>query len=303
MQEVLQMASRVAITDANVLITGESGTGKELIAEAIHNQSTRQHESFVKVNLGGLPSTLFESELFGHKKGAFTGAHADRVGRFTLAHKGTIFLDEIGEVELQNQVKLLRVLQEKTFEPLGSSVAQRADARVISATNRDLEQMCMDGRFREDLYYRINLIHLKVPPLRKRREDIPSLVKYFISNIASIYHADVPVIADETYNWLAKQEYKGNIRQLKNIVERTYLLHLKEKTLDMKHFMPSFKARTMSADQKSSFNLRNLEIETIQKALDLHNHSISKTAQALGITRSSLYRRLEKYNIPHEPKI
>lgn len=303
MQDIMELVDRVAQTEASVLITGESGTGKELIAEAIHNNSLRCDESFVKVNLGGIPSQLFESEMFGHKKGAFTGAYDDREGRFTKANKGTIFLDEIGELPLDNQVKMLRVLQERTFEPLGSSATVRINVRVISATNRDLGKMATTGEFREDLFYRINLLNIHLPPLRDRRTDIPMLVRHFISSIADLYDADIPWIDDDTYKWLSAQEYKGNIRQLKNIVERTFLLNLKNKELTIKDFMPCFDFPSQSIHKSSELNLEELEVQTIKKALAKYNHTISTASRALGITRSALYRRLEKYNIPHESKI
>ncbi len=303
MSQIMELVNRVAATEASVLITGESGTGKELVAEAIHNQSHRSEEEFVKVNLGGIPTELFESEMFGHKKGAFTGAYDDREGRFSKANRGTIFLDEIGELPLSNQVKMLRVLQERTFEPLGSSNTIRSDVRVISATNRDLAIMANTGDFREDLYYRINLLNIHLPPLRERRSDIPALVKHFIKNIAALYDADIPYIDDDTFRWISQQEYKGNIRQLKNITERTFLLNMKKKDLTIKDFMPCFNFPSQSVDQSSELNLQEMEIQTIKKALAKHNHSISSASRALGITRSSLYRRLEKYGIPHEPKI
>ena len=303
MKQIMDLVNRVAATEASVLITGESGTGKELIAEAIHNQSHRVDQEFVKVNLGGIPNELFESEMFGHKKGAFTGAYDDREGRFAKANRGTIFLDEIGELPLSNQVKMLRVLQERTFEPLGSSNTIKTNVRVISATNRDLALMANTGDFREDLYYRINLLNIHLPPLRERRTDIPALVLHFIRSIATLYDADIPYIDEDTYRWLSQQEYKGNIRQLKNITERTFLLNMKKKDLTLKDFMPCFNFPSQSSNQSSELNLQELEIQTIKKALAKHNHSISSASRALGITRSSLYRRLEKYDIPHEPKI
>ena len=303
MIEIMDLVQRVAATEASVLITGESGTGKELIAEAIHMLSHRKNEEFIKVNLGGIPTELFESEMFGHCKGAFTGAYEDREGRFSRANKGTIFLDEIGELNSSNQVKMLRVLQEKTFEVLGSSDTTRIDVRVISATNRQLGMMAQTGEFREDLYYRINLLNIHLPALKDRRSDIPNLVNHFIQSIASIYDADIPYIDDETIHWLSQQEYKGNIRQLKNIVERTFLLNLKKKDLTTKDFMPCFDFPLQNHGQTSELNLQEMEIQTIKKALAKHSHVISAASTALGITRSSLYRRLEKYGISHEPKI
>jgi DNA-binding NtrC family response regulator len=301
--KVLDLVERVAITDASVLITGESGTGKELIAEAIHQKSKRKEQPFVKVNLGGVPNSLFESEMFGHKKGAFTGAHSDREGRFSKAHKGTIFLDEIGELGLDSQVKMLRVLQEKVFEKLGTSNSTKIDVRVISATNRELKQMSDNGTFREDLYYRINLLHIHLPPLRERSDDIPVLTKYFIKNLSELYNVNEPFLMPDTFKWLSQQEYKGNIRQLKNIIERTFLLNLNKKELTMKDFLPCFEFSGTMNKSGTGLNLELMEIEMIKKSLTKYNHSISSASRALGITRSSLYRRLEKYNIPHEPKI
>ncbi len=303
LKTVLSMVKKVAPTQANILITGESGTGKELIAEAVHQFSTRKKEAFVKVNLGGIPNSLFESEMFGHKKGAFTGADVDRDGRFTIANNGTIFLDEVGELALNSQVKLLRVLQEKTYEQLGSNKTLRADVRVISATNKNLIDLCNKKEFREDLFYRLNLVNIHLPPLKDRRDDIPALTKYFIQNVSTIYASDSPYLNKNCLEWLANQEYKGNIRQLKNIVERTFLLNLSKKELNKDDFLKAMDLNETVISSSNSLNLQNLEIETIKKALAKHDHSISSSAKALGITRSSLYRRLEKYGIPHEPKI
>ncbi len=215
--EVLDKARRVAPTDASVLITGENGTGKELIAQAIHRNSKRRDNPFVMVNLGGISQSLFESEMFGHAKGAFTGAVDSRKGRFELADTGTIFLDEIGDLDLSCQVKMLRVLQQHTFEPLGDSNPRHIDIRVICATNADLQAMVADGSFREDLMYRINLIKLHLPPLRERRDDIPLLIRHF----ASLQNAE---FSSEAIEYLSKLPYPGNIRQLKNIVDSTILI-------------------------------------------------------------------------------
>ncbi|MEM9544555.1 MAG: sigma-54 dependent transcriptional regulator [Bacteroidota bacterium] len=306
-EEVMDIAKRVAKTDASVLITGESGTGKEVISEAIHEMSNRASNGFVKVNLGGLSTSLFESEMFGHKKGAFTGAIADRVGRFEKAHNGSIFLDEIGELPLENQVKLLRVLQEKTYEPLGSSQTKKSNVRVISATNKDLQDMVLKGTFREDLFYRINLITIQLPALRERKEDIPLLVKHFLSSTCQSYDIDYPYISEETMKWLSDQPYPGNIRQLKNMVERTILLNMGAKELNIKNFQEYTKinpsSTLVSLPEVGKITLQDMEINMIRKALAFHNQSISKTAASLGITRSALYRRLEKYKIPHEPQI
>ena len=306
-KDVMDMAKRVSKTDASILITGESGTGKEVISEAIHEMSDRSRNNFIKVNLGGLSTTLFESEMFGHKKGAFTGAISDREGRFEKANKGSIFLDEIGELPIENQVKLLRVLQEKTYEPIGSSQTKRSDVRVISATNKDLQAMVLQGTFREDLFYRINLITIHLPALRERKDDIPLLVKHFLSSTCKSYDIDYPLIDDEAMHWIINQQYPGNIRQLKNMVERTILLNMNAKILKMKDFQQYTKINPasthVSLPDVGKITLQDMEINMIKKALAYHNHSISKTAASLGLTRSSLYRRLEKYNIPHEPQI
>jgi two-component system, NtrC family, response regulator len=302
--EVLEKARQIAPTEAPVLITGESGTGKELLAEYIHALSRRAEGPFVRVNLGGISDTLFESEMFGHRKGAFTDAWADRAGRFEKAEGGSIFLDEIGDLAFSSQVKLLRVLQEKTYEPLGSSKTLRADVRVISATNRELGGLIAAGKFREDLYYRVNLIALHLPPLRERREDIPSLVSRFAAQVCQVYQADPPFIEDEALQWLSRQEYRGNIRQLKNAVERAMLLNLGKKTLRLREFQTHFSepgsAAAAHLPEVGVMSLEQMEIEMIKKALNYHNQIISKTARSLGITRSALYRRLDKYGIPYE---
>ncbi|MCL4107194.1 UNVERIFIED_CONTAM: hypothetical protein GTU68_033009 [Idotea baltica] len=298
------MAERVAPTEASVLILGESGTGKELLAEAIHRKSKRKDNVFVKVNLGGISGSLFESEMFGHKKGAYTGATTDREGRFSKAHNGTIFLDEIGELEVDHQVKLLRVLQEKSFEVLGSSEPIKSDFRVISATNKDLQDMVFDRSFREDLFYRINLITLYIPSLNQRRSDIPSLVKHFAGKMSHLYNTEVPIFETETMNWLSAQSYPGNIRELKNKVERAILLNFDKKVISVKDFKNLQKSGQGSSMIKipevGLVKLDEMEEHMIKQALAFHEDNISKAARSLGITRSSLYRRLEKYNIPHE---
>src|SRR3954471_8849638 len=224
MLRVLQLIGRVAATQASVLITGESGTGKELVAEALHRNSTRAGRAFVKVNLGGISSSLFESEMFGHVRGAFTDARADRKGRFELTHGGTIFLDEIGDLDPASQVKMLRVLQDRSFEVLGSSQKKSVDVRVISATNRNLAEMVSRGEFREDLLYRVNLIAVHLPPLRDRRDDIPILATRFAQTMGQIYRRESIRLSAAAIGWLQSQSWPGNIRQLKQSVERTVLV-------------------------------------------------------------------------------
>ncbi len=302
--KVLETIVRVADTNASVLILGESGTGKELIAEAIHQNSRRRQKPFVKVNLGGIPSSLFESELFGHKRGAFTDARTDRTGRFEMAHTGTIFLDEIGDLDKMSQVKLLRVLQDHTFEVLGSSQSKNIDVRVVSATNRNLAEMVATGDFREDLFYRINLITIELPSLRERPSDIPLLAQFFINNLKSLYNRPDLRVSKTALNWLKTLTLPGNIRQLKNLVERTVLVTLKDE-LDIadfqKHFVETPKSLSNNdLPEVGSMTLEEMEIEMIKKAMTFHNNRVVKVAKALGLTRSALYRRLEKYDIPFE---
>jgi two-component system NtrC family response regulator len=302
--DILETVGRVASTDAPVLITGESGTGKELIAEAIHLNSKRKVRPFVKVNLGGISSTLFESELFGHVRGAFTDAKTDRAGRFEMAHRGSIFLDEIGELDLSSQVKLLRVLQERTFEPLGSSKSRTVDVRVICATNRNLEEMVAQGTFREDLYYRINLITVKLPALRERPDDIPLLSEFFVNNLKTIYQRPNLQLSAAAMKWLRTLSLQGNIRQLKNLVERTVLLSGKD-TLDIVDFQKNITAgKEMSARKNlpevGTITLEEMEYQMIAKAMLFHQNKVSKVARSLGITRFALYRRLEKYGISYD---
>ncbi len=304
LMEVLDMAGKVASTAASVLISGESGTGKELLAEFIHHNSDRKDKPFIKVNLGGISQSLFESEMFGHIKGAFTDAINDRIGRFEMADGGTIFLDEIGELSLSNQVKLLRVLQERTFEKLGSSRSKKVDFRVISATNKDLASMVNLGGFREDLYYRINLIQLHLPPLVERRTDIQELANFYAHNIRKLYDLESLYITDEALEWLGRQSYPGNIRQLKNLVERTILLSSDKREITVKDFQSMGTGaeahKDVSVPEVGTISLDRMEEEMVKKALNFHNFNISKSAASLGLTRSALYRRMKKYNINYD---
>ncbi len=303
---VLKTIGRVSATDASVLITGESGTGKELIAEAIHRNSLRRQKPFVKVNLGGISSSLFESEMFGHKRGAFTDAKADRIGRFEMAHKGTIFLDEIGDLDMSSQVKLLRVLQDRTYEVLGDSRSRSVDVRVICATNRDLPAMVAENKFREDLFYRINLITVKLPALRERSDDIPLLANHYISHLKTVYQRDGLTISRKALHWLKGLPFPGNIRELRNLVERTVLVS-ENNTLEVADFEQQMHAGAKPVGKVSlpavgTMTLDEIELAMIRQALEVHNHNISKVAKALGLTRGVLYRRLDKYNIPYDPK-
>lgn len=302
LMEVLNTVARIARTNASVLITGESGTGKELIAEAIHINSQRTRQPFVKVNLGGISQSLFESEMFGHKKGAFTDASADRIGRFELANKGTIFLDEIGDLDLSCQVKLLlRVLQDQTFEVLGDSRPRKVDVRVVSATNADLRKMVSERTFREDLFYRINLITVKLPALRERREDIPLLARHFADRQAAVNGLPRTEFSADALNFLSRLPYSGNIRELKNLVERTILVSGKQ-TLDASDFESQYQrhdepAKAADGTSFAGMTLDEIERQTILQALEQHKGNLSQVALALGISRAALYRRLEKYKI------
>ena len=302
--EVFRVIGRVSKTNATVLISGESGTGKELVAEAIHENSLRREQSFVKVNLGGVQQNLFESEMFGHVKGAFTDAYFDRKGRFEQAHYGTIFLDELGELDLASQVKLLRVLQERKFEVVGSSETKSVDVRVICATNKNIEAMVEQGKFREDLLYRINLVKIFLPPLRNRKEDTPLLTLHFLTNLKEIYNRPQLNITPEALNWLKELPFPGNIRELKNLVERTILLNDRDRLN-----IDDFKKQLEKVPQKSDvsrfpavgeMSLEEMEIRMIKKAMEFHQNKISEVAKSLGISRNALYRRLEKYNIENE---
>lgn len=296
---VLETVERIAPTDASVLIMGENGTGKELIAEAIHRNSRRAAHPFVKVNLGGIPQSLFESEMFGHKRGAFTGAVADREGRFAMADGGTIFLDEIGELDLNSQVKMLRVLQEHTFEMLGDSNPRRVDLRVVSATNAPLPQMVAEKRFREDLFYRINLITLTLPPLRDRRDDIPLLVDHIASRFCAKQGIVVPEIRRDAIEYLMTLPFNGNIRELKNLVEATILV-ADGNILGRLEFMAQNAASPTAPAASGSTGFETLE-ETqrreIETAVARSMGNMSRAAAMLGISRQALYRRIEKFNI------
>ena len=296
--DVLTTIERIAKTNASVLITGESGTGKELIAEAVHRNSPRAKKPFVKVNLGGISQSLFESEMFGHKKGAFTDASSDRVGRFELADQGTIFLDEIGDLDLSCQVKLLRVLQEQTFEVLGDSRPRKVDIRVVSATNADLGQMVQEHTFREDLFYRINLITVHLPALRERREDIPLLVRHFADLQCKQNGLPKVDFTPEAMKYLQSLPYPGNIRELKNLVERTILVSAKE-TLDAEDFKAhnNQPAGVTTTQSLNGLTLDELERQRILQALEQYGNNLSQVATALGLSRPALYRRLEKHNI------
>src|SRR5882724_5716415 len=305
--KLLALVGRVAATDASVLITGESGTGKELVAEALHQNSRRKNRPFVKVNLGGISATLFESEMFDHVRGAFTDARADRKGRFEMADRGTIFLDEIGEVDPAAQVKLLRVLQDRTYEVLGSSLPRTVDVRVISATNRDLRGMVETGQFREDLLYRLNLIALRLPPLRERRGDIPLLARAFLASCAAAYGRGPLALSPRAQDWLAAQPFPGNVRQLKQTIERAVLVFERGEgeplevedlvALSQLDGTEGREARRGSLPRPGSMTLEEMERAMIVNCLRHYEGNVTRVAEALGLSRAALYRRFEKYGL------
>ncbi len=295
--DLLATVERIAPTDAPVLILGENGTGKEMIANAIHLNSRRKANPFVMVNLGGISQSLFESEMFGHVKGAFTGAVNSRKGRFEMADKGTIFLDEIGDLDMSCQVKLLRVLQQHTFEPLGDSRPKKVDIRAICATNADLPTMVNERTFREDLYYRINLITLRLPPLRERREDIPLLVRHFVKETSRNMGLEVSEIPGETMEFLTRLPYPGNIRQLKNMVERAVLIgdgRLDRSLFSEAEALPDAPENS-TVTLQSNATLDEIERNAIALALEKSGGNLTSAARYLGITRQTLYRRMDKY--------
>ena len=310
MKQVYELIDKVAPTPASVLISGESGTGKELVAKAIHMNSPRQNEAFITVNCAALSENLLESELFGHEKGAFTGAVAMRKGRFELADKGTIFLDEIGEIPLALQSKLLRVLQEKQFERVGGSKTFEVDVRIISASNRDLKEEVAQGRFREDLFYRLNVIHVNLPALRERMDDMPLLVEFFLNKFAKQLAKPDLAIAPEAMGLLMRLPWEGNIRELENTIERAAILcneHIITADDVQPESMPPMEENTWSAGldlstmvpESASLNdvLYAIEEKMLNQALDETGHVQARAAEQLGITKSLLQYKMKKYGI------
>ncbi|MCK6617493.1 MAG: sigma-54 dependent transcriptional regulator [Cyclobacteriaceae bacterium] len=297
MQRIFQTIERVAKTDANVLILGENGTGKELIARAIHRNSARSHENFVSVDLGSITETLFESELFGHKKGAFTDAKEDRAGRFELANGGTLFLDEIGNLSMPLQAKLLTVIQNRKVSRVGSNKEAPVDIRLICATNLPLYEMVKENKFRQDLLYRINTIEIEIPALRDRLEDIPLLANHFLKHYAGKYNKPVSRISDAALARMHKHPWPGNIRELQHALERAVILS-NGNVLQPEDF--TFTAQPAKDDGQlnlDQYNLDEVEKLLIRKVLKKVNGNITQAAAELGLTRSSLYRRLEKHGL------
>jgi DNA-binding NtrC family response regulator len=294
MKPILQLMERVGPSDANVLITGEHGTGKELVAQWLHASSARSARSFIAVNMGGLSEGLFESELFGHVKGSFTDAKTDRVGRFELADGGTLFLDEIGTVPLSLQSKLLRVLQTGDVERVGSSKARHVDVRVISATNANLQIEVAEGRFREDLLFRLNTIEIHLPPLRDRRDDIPALAMHFLRRHATRYRKPLTGFDAGAMQMMLSHPWPGNIRELDHAIERAVLLAQGEqlRAVDL-----GLRASSTAAPRLEDLPLEDVEKMLIQKSLARYEGNVSRAAQALGLSRSALYRRIASYGL------
>lgn len=299
MQRIFQTIDRVAQTDANVLILGENGTGKELIARAIHANSIRKAESFVSVDLGSITETLFESELFGHKKGSFTDAKEDRPGRFELANNGTLFLDEIGNLSMPLQAKLLTVLQNRKVSRVGSNKDMAVDLRLICATNMPLYDMVKENRFRQDLLYRINTIEIQIPSLRDRIEDIPLLANHFLKHYSAKYSKSVSKISDAAMTRMNKHPWPGNIRELQHSLERAIILS-NSSVLQPEDFNFTAASNAKEVEQSlglDQYNLDEVEKLLIRKVLKKYNGNITQAASELGLTRSSLYRRLEKHGL------
>ncbi|MBI1820645.1 MAG: sigma-54-dependent Fis family transcriptional regulator [Nitrospirae bacterium] len=299
LKQIYETIDQVVESDATVLITGESGTGKELVARAIHQQSGRRDKPFITINCGALPETLFESEVFGYEKGAFTGAVSSKTGRFELADGGILFLDEIGELNLKNQVDFLRVLETKEFRRLGGTKLIHVDVRFIAATNRNLLQAIENKTFREDLYYRLNVVPIHLPPLRERKEDIPLLVEFFLREFRSIYHREEKTVSPGTMRLLVNYSWPGNIRQLKNVIERVVIM-VRDKTLLPEHLPVEIqedtaKEKTMTIPLGKS--LEEVEKEVIQKTLSEITHHREKAAKILGISLRALHYKIKNYGI------
>ena len=302
MQRIFNILPEIAKSPSTALILGESGTGKELVARAIYHASHRADKPFVIVNCGALPETLLESELFGYKAGAFTDAKKDKIGRFAAAEKGTLFLDEIGDIPQSLQVKLLRVLQNKVYEPLGSNTPISADVRIITATNRNLQDLVQQGSFREDLFYRLNVVKIHLPPLRERREDIPILTDHFIKQFSALQGKDIVGIASAALNILMRHDYPGNIRELENIIEYAFILcdggfiqpeHLPE-PFYMPGGAPQAKVAPITIDSQT---LEEIEKQAIYLSLEKNNWRRMDTCRELAISKDTLRRKIDRYGL------
>jgi len=298
MQNLFAILPNIAESNTTILIEGQSGTGKELFAKAIHNLSFRKDKPFVAVNCGALPDTLLESELFGYKAGAFTDAKKDKLGRFALAEGGTIFLDEIGDISPAVQVKLLRVLQEKTYEPVGAVSTVKADVRIITATNKKLSELVKEDKFRVDLYYRINVMKLELPPLGARKEDVPLLVDHFISRFNRLHNKNICCVTNEVTAVLLAYDYPGNVRELENIIEHCFVL-CEGEIIEAKHLPTSVRPALKKENAKNSepATIKQMEIILITQALRRNKGNKTVTAKELGIDKSTLFRKMKTFDI------
>jgi len=297
MLQLFNILPSIAQSDSTVLIEGESGTGKELVARALHNLSHRKDKPFVAVNCGALPDTLLESELFGYKAGAFTDARKDKPGRFAMAETGTMFLDEIADISPALQVRLLRVIQERTYEPLGATESVQADVRIVAATNRDIEKLVKSGEFREDLYYRINVIRIKLPPLRERKEDIPLLIGHFIRHFSNLKKKLITDISPDALAILMSHDYPGNIRELENIIEHAFVL-CRGTVINIDNLPENIRPKEVKPIAELT-SMDDLEAVFITKALRRNNFNRKKTAEELGIHKTTLWRKMKKLGIHH----
>jgi transcriptional regulator with PAS, ATPase and Fis domain len=300
MQKLFDVLPDIAESDSTVLIQGPSGSGKELFARAIHNLSHRENKNYVIVNCGALPGTLLESELFGYVKGAFTDARKDKPGRFALAEGGTLFLDEIAELSTALQVKLLRALQQKEYEPLGATRSSKANVRIIAATNKDLSQLLALGTFREDLYYRLNVVKIELPPLNRHREDIPLLVDHFIHQFNLKKGKNIEGITDQALGHLMEYEFPGNVRELENMIEHAFVL-CHGTQIKLEH-LPKELTRKLKPENnpisRSGNRFHEAEIQIIKEVLKKNRGNRTKSAVELGIDKSTLWRKMKKFNLP-----
>ena len=298
MQLILKTLPQIAESGASVLIEGESGTGKEIVAHAIHNLSERRKRPFVAIHCAAIPDTLLESELFGYKAGAFTGAKKDKPGKFALANRGTLFLDEIGEVQPALQVKLLRFLQDGVYEPLGAVRSAKADLRILAASNKPLSQLVASGLFRQDLYYRINVVKITLPPLRERMDDLPLLIDHFIERFNRLKGKNIHQISPEAFGLLMAHDYPGNIRELENVIEHGFVM-CRGETIRPEHLPPemSYGSAGPSADRAREMSLKDLEARYIWEALRRHGWNRLATARALGMSKSTFFRKVKALRI------
>jgi transcriptional regulator with PAS, ATPase and Fis domain len=299
MKKLVREISKVANSEATVFLFGETGTGKGLVAEVIHGLSRRRNQRLISINCAAIPASLLESELFGHEKGAFTGAIRDKKGIFELADRGTIFLDEIGELAPELQVKLLRVLQGQEFERVGGTRPIKVDVRIIAATNRNLEEAIAEGRFREDLFYRLNVLPITVPPLRERKEDIPILLNHFIREFSEKAGKKFEKLAPDIEEYLSAYPWPGNIRELQNVIERAVVFGKEPRfmTSDFNVAPPRYTSTTAPVATSSVSSLKELELQLLMQALRQSGGNVSRAARTLGISRGTVYRRLERYEI------